>query len=464
MPSTETPTTTRKTGLLINRNFALLWAGQSISFIGDALLDFTLALWLAFDLGRGQSWAPLAVSGVLLSASLGSLLIGPIAGVFVDRWDKRRTMLRFIAVQGVLTAALLVIANLVPLPFFAGGHPPLVAQLVMVYAVVFLVNGSAQFTRPSRTALVGDLVAQADLPQASGLIETMANLSLMVGFGIAPLLFVPFGIGFALIADALSFAIAFKAIQGVKAPPAAQSVKRGERGALRREFITGVRFAIANRIIRTLLITYTIVLFGSGAVNALLVFFLTQNLHAPPEAIGVFPVILGLGLVIGSILGGTLAKRIGVIRTFWLSMLLIGVAAIALSRQTTLLPGTILGFLLGVPNGAMNVALMPLVLYATPRALVGRVMAVLEPAMMTAQITSVAVFGTLASTVFHGFHLDVWGQTFGTYDLLILLPGVLCLLAGTIAFLSLRHVRITPDAVGASAEAEAMPPPEEVLA
>ncbi|HEX8727835.1 MAG TPA: hypothetical protein VF739_04390, partial [Ktedonobacterales bacterium] len=97
LSSTDTPsaaaTPKRGAGPFINRNFALLWAGQSISYIGDALLDFTFVLWIAFDLGRGQSWAPLAVSGVLAASSVGTLLIGPISGVFVDRWDKRRTML-----------------------------------------------------------------------------------------------------------------------------------------------------------------------------------------------------------------------------------------------------------------------------------------------------------------------------------------------------------------------------------
>src|SRR5579883_1303231 len=334
MSLVESPAATRKPGILINRNFALLWAGQSISFIGDALLDFTLSLWLAFDLGRGQTWAPLAVSGVMVSASAGTLLIGPVAGVFVDRWDKRRTLLAFIGVQGILVASLLVVADLMPLPFFAGGHPPLAAQLAMLYAVAFLVNGFAQFTRPARTALIGDLVAEPELPQASGLIETMIDLSLMIGFGVAPLLFVLFGIGFALIADALSFVVAFLMILGVKAPPAARSVQPGERGNVRREFVAGLRFSLSNLIIRTLLIVYTIVLFGSGAINALLVFFLAQTLHAPKEAIGIFPVMLGLGLVVGSLCGGSLAKRVGLIRIYWMSIILLGIFAIALSRQT----------------------------------------------------------------------------------------------------------------------------------
>ncbi len=442
MSSIQAPSSARKPRLLISRNFALLWAGQSISFIGDALLDFTLALWIAFALGRGQSWAPLAVSGVMVSSSVGTLVIGPIAGVLVDRWDKRRTMLRVIALQAILTASLLVAADLAPLPFVAGGRLSLEAKLVMLYVVIFVVYGCAQFTRPARTALIGDLVAERDRPQASGLIQTMASLSLMIGFGIAPLLFVPFGIGFALIADALSFAVAFAAIWGVKAPLAARSVKAGERGDIRREFVNGLRFSLGNLVIRTLLIVYTLVLFGSGAINALLVFFLSQTLHAPREAIGVFPVVIGAGLVLGSIIGGGLARRVGLTRIFWVSVILIGIFAIALSRQASLAPGLIFGFVLGVPNGIMNVALMPMVLRVTPREMVGRVMTVLEPTMMVAQIASVAVFGTLASTVFSHFHASVLGLAFGTYDTLVLIPGILCLLAGAIAFASLRHVAI----------------------
>ena len=442
----EVSGSTRPPGLLINRNFALLWAGQSISFIGDALLDFTLALWIAFDLGRGQSWAPLAVSGVLVSASVGTLLIGPIAGVFVDRWDKRRTLLSVIALQAILTAALLGVADLAPLPFFPDGRPPLEVKLVLLYLVLFIVSGCAQFARSARTALIGDLVAEPDRPRASGLLETMSSLSFLIGFGIAPLLFVPFGIGFALAADALSFIVAYAAILAIKAPPSARSVVQGERGSIRREFLAGLHFSLGNRIIRTLLFVFTLVLFGSGAINALFVFFLAQDLHAPESAIGLFPVALGVGLVVGSVLGGALAKRVGLTRLLWTSVILTGIAAIALSRQTSLVPGLVLGFLLGVPNGTLNVTLMPLVLQATPRDMVGRVMTVLEPAMTAAQVASVALFGTLASTLFSNFRASVLGAQFDTYDVLILIPGLLCLVAGTIAFVSLRHVSSGPEA------------------
>ncbi|HEU5442033.1 MAG TPA: MFS transporter [Ktedonobacterales bacterium] len=442
MSSIEAKAPTRKPCLLINRDFALLWLGQSVSSIGDALLDFTLVLWIVFDLGRGQAWAPLAVSGVLVSSSMGTLVIGPIAGVFVDRWDKRQTLLWVTAVQAMLTASLLLAADLVPLPFFVGGQPSLTVKLAMLYTVIFLVYGCAQFTRSARTALIGDLVEERDRPQASGLMETMASLAFLIGFGIAPVLFVPFGIGVALFADALSFVVAFAALLGVKAPPSARSVAAGRRGSVRGEFFEGVRFSLGNLVIRTLLVVYVIVLFGSGAINALFVFFLSEDLHAPAAAIGVFPVALGVGLVLGSILGGALARRVGLTRIFWISVVLLGICAITLSRQTSLAAALVLAFLLGIPNGVMNVALMPLVLHVTPKELVGRVMTVLEPAMTVAQVASMAVFGTLASTVFFGFKASVLGAKFDTYNVLILIPGLLCLLAGAIAFASLRHVSL----------------------
>ena len=439
---TVSPKRSSGSGPLINRNVALLWAGQSISFIGDALLDFTFALWIAFDLGRGQSWAPLAVSGVLAASSVGTLVIGPISGVFVDRWDKRRTMLAVILLQAILTAALLLVADQAPLPFFPGGHPALAVKLVAVYVVIFLVYGLAQFARAARTALIGDIVPEPDQPQASGLIETMAGLSFIIGFGVAPLLFVPFGIGVALLADALSFVVAFLAILAVRAPGAARSVKQGERGDVRREFLDGLRFTLGNLVTRTLLVALVIVMFGSGAINALFVFFVAEDLHASEAAIGAFPVVLGVGLVLGALLGGALAKRVGLTRIFWISIVLTGIAAVALSLQTALIPGLVCAFLVGIPNGAINVALMPLVLRVTPKEMVGRVMTVIEPAITVAQVASIAIFGTLASTVFSGFHVVALGQAFDAYDALILLAGLLCLLAGVIAFANLRHVRI----------------------
>src|SRR5215471_6758735 len=99
--ATEAPSTP-KPGLLINRNFALLWTGSLISVFGDVIFDTSLIVWITVFLAVHQTWAPLAVSGVFLAALVPTMLFGPIAGVFVDRWDKRRTMLWMDASRAIL--------------------------------------------------------------------------------------------------------------------------------------------------------------------------------------------------------------------------------------------------------------------------------------------------------------------------------------------------------------------------
>src|SRR3954447_7287762 len=89
--------------LLINNNFTRLFAGETLSGLGDAILETTLVVWIASDLAAGKSWSALAVSALLVASTVPILVVGPIAGALVDRWpDKRRTLLRADIVSAVL--------------------------------------------------------------------------------------------------------------------------------------------------------------------------------------------------------------------------------------------------------------------------------------------------------------------------------------------------------------------------
>src|SRR5215469_2499757 len=137
-PSTTPPASSpASSGFLINRNFALLFAGSAISSIGDFVFSTTLVLWIAVILAKGQSWAPLAVSGVLVATTVPSILVGPFAGVFVDRWDKRRTMMVTSLLQAIVVALLLPASGIVTLPFLPQGTIPTNWILGLIYAVVF---------------------------------------------------------------------------------------------------------------------------------------------------------------------------------------------------------------------------------------------------------------------------------------------------------------------------------------
>ena len=68
---------------LINRNYAKLWYGQAVSAVGDTVFGTTLVLWVSQVLAGGRSWAPAAVSGILVAAAAAFALVGPVAGVVI---------------------------------------------------------------------------------------------------------------------------------------------------------------------------------------------------------------------------------------------------------------------------------------------------------------------------------------------------------------------------------------------
>ena len=86
---------------------------------------------------------------------------------------------------------------------------------------------------------------------------------------------------------------------------------------------------------------------------------------------------------------------------------------------------------------------MPLLLHVTPRELIGRVSAVLDPAIMLASVVSMVVVGALDSTVLKGFHLTALGMTFGPVDTIYTAVALLMLIAGVYAMLSLRGIKVT---------------------
>lgn len=430
----ETP---KKPGFLINRNFALLWTGSLISIFGDFIFDFTLAIWIALYLAHGQTWAPLAVSAVLVAALTPAFLFGPIAGVFVDRWDKRRTMLVMDAIRAALIAILILATNIIPLPFLPGGRVPLAGQLVAIYSTVFLTNLFSQFFGPAKMSLIGDIVPDPQRAQAGGLSQGSQSVAFLLGPALAPVLAVKFGVEWALVINALSFVFSFLMIQAIRAPKAAQSVVAGQKGNVVNELVLGLRFAVRNRFISTLIVAGAVIMFGVAALNSLDLFFVITNLHASASLYGLLSTALGVGLIAGSIFAGGFAQRIGLVRTLNIALLMTGLSILIYARMTSFTPALILLGFAGFFQAALNVAVGPLIFRVTPRAMIGRVSAVINPTIALAQLVGTILAGYLASQVLPNFHQTLAGITFTTYDTIFTGGAVIAILGTIFAVLRL---------------------------
>jgi MFS family permease len=450
--ATDAPST-QKPGLFINRNFALLWTGGTISVFGDVIFDVTLIVWISAFLAAHQSWAPLAVSGVLLATLVPTFVFGPIAGVFVDRWDKRRTMLWMDAIRAVLIALLLLATNIVPLPFLPGGRLPLGGQLGAIYTAVFLASLCAQLFGPARLALIGDVVADPHRAQASGMTEITQSLAFIVAPPLAPVLLLAAGPQVALLLNALSFAFSFAMLLAVRAPKSATSRQAAERPGFLRELVAGLRFSAQNRVILTLLITVSIIMLGGSALNALDIFFVRNNLHAPINLYGFLATAQGMGAILGAVLASIFAQRVGLVRTLTCSLALVSILILAYARMSSFVPALIVIFLGGFFLSLVNVPVGPLLLRVTPRAYVGRVTATINPTSALVQVLGTTLAGFLASSVLVNFHAQALGMTFGPIDTIFAGSGVLAVIGAIYALLRLGFT--DPPAVSEEAPATA---------
>jgi MFS family permease len=151
------------TRFLINREYAKLWFAGAVSWIGNTVFDITVVLWVGAVLAAGRSWAPVAVSGVLAAVIIPTVLVGPFAGVLVDRWDDRRTMLAADLIRAVLIGALAVVAAL------PNGTLPTGVVLTAIYVAVFVSSVLSCFFNPARQAIVADIVPREQQARASGI-------------------------------------------------------------------------------------------------------------------------------------------------------------------------------------------------------------------------------------------------------------------------------------------------------
>ena len=428
----------RTPSLWQNRNWRLLWIGQSVSAIGDMVFYITVLLWIATIIAKGQPWAPAAASGALIATAGPVLVAGPLAGVFVDRWNRRRTMLAADAARFALIASLLAIPSL--------RHViPVGAQLAILYAVLAACSCFAEFFDPSRLAVVGAIVPAEQQPQASALLSASFGMAQIIGPPIAAPLLITLGVQWALVLNAVSFAVSYLCVRAIDVGLVTVADLPAREG-FAAEFRTGVKFFVGSRILMTLGIGLVIAMLGNGAVNSLAAFFVPHNLHVSSAWLGALSGSVGGGALVGALLASTIAYRLRPARLFWISLICCGAAFVDLSRATDLLSALVAGVLLGLAVGVLNSVVSPIILSVTPSHLIGRVSAVLSPLRQLASIVSMVLAGVLASTLLRGFHATVAGMKFGPYDTIFAAAGLLFMIAGIASIGPLSRSRRQPAA------------------
>jgi predicted MFS family arabinose efflux permease len=394
--------------LLRNRNFLLLASGQAISNIGDFVFSTTLLVWV-FSLTHSAG----AVSGVLVAQYVPVFALGPIAGVFVDRWNRRTTM--------VATDLLRMVFALLP---FVVPEP---LRLPAIYASVFAIASFSRFFMPARMGVMQVIVAPGQQTRAASIGQATFALSFIIGPAIASPLYFLVGPFVACSINAASFLVSALCLMAVRASrkalrPYIQSEKSGI-GAIASEVYVGLRLIMKSRVLYMVMILALIAMLGAGALNALDIIFVVQRLHMSASLYGPLVAIAGLGTLAGAIVIGIFASRIKPSLLLSACVLWLGVGIVVYAFQTWFALALVIYFLASLPQGGIDIGFAPLLLNATPRAMMGRVEAVMETGMSGISLLSVALAG-------------FFGQFVPVY-IIFAACGALIALAGVFGFMAL---------------------------
>ncbi len=317
MVAAETRTRTpppRRMPLWRQRNFTLLWTGQTISLMGSAVTAVGLPL-AAITMLRASA---LEV-GLLTAATYGAfILVALPAGVVVDRLPKRMIMIWCDSSRLVLIGSVPVAAAL---------HRLTLGQL---YAVALATGVCAVFFDVSQQSYVSSLLDPGDLTEGFGKLGASASFAQVSGRGLASGLVAVIGAARAVTADALSYAASVTCLLLIKGHESRPEGKPTGTRQLRCEITQGLAFITRHPVLRkTIACAATGNLFIAMQISLNLLFLL-QVLHLRPTFAGLATALGSLGGIIGGMLAAPMARRIGSARIIWFSLLVLDAPSLIL--------------------------------------------------------------------------------------------------------------------------------------
>ena len=391
--------------LALNGSFSSLWTGQVISLFGDRVHQVALAF-----LVLGITNSPLAMSMVFVAATLPNLLLAPIAGAYVDRWNQRDVMI----VSDILRAAAVLLIPIVA-----------VTNIYLVYPFVFLVTSVSIFFRPARVAVLPRIVRQDELLTANSALWAGETFADIVGYPLAGI-FVAFlgpALPLAFWFDAATYAASAILIASILVPPvrrarassagaaagtasgavdaadAAGDVPRGVFAEMRE----GFQFLRAERVLFANTIQAVFAQFAIGALTVLtplLVRDVIADPHVDPTAGYAFlETAIGIGNLIGGFALGLVGARLAKGRTVIVGYVLWGLSMVAVAFAGNLLLAFGILFGAGIANMVFVIPSQTLFQERTPPELIGRVVSFRFALVFGSMTLAMGVGGLLAQVI-----------------------------------------------------------------
>lgn len=410
--------------VLRQRDYALLWFGGFTSMLGD----FVLFVGLPYEIFR-LTGSTLATAGMVFSFLVPNILLGSVAGVFVDRWDRQRLMVAVNLLQAASLLPLLMVGQL---------------GLWVVYAVLLVESSLSQLFHPAQVALMPSLLAggEDELLTANALSGVGRHGARLIGPAIGGVVVAVGGLSAVAVVDSVSFVASAGMLALIHSRPmsghASVSLEHEALSAWRRlvgEWRDGLRVVLRQRVLRALLVFFSITAIGEGLTSALFVVWVVGPLHSDSTGWGLVLSTQAIGGLAGALVIARLGSRIRPLPLLIGAALAFGAIDLVLFTYPAIYPhigpALVMLVIVGVPGAAMGAASTTLQQSQTEDRHRGRVVGA---------IGAVAGVGALVGAIVAG----VLGEVVPVIALLVV-QGSGYLLGGTAVWLMVRRGRATVD-------------------
>jgi MFS transporter, DHA3 family, macrolide efflux protein len=355
-----------------------LWLGQLISVFGDFLALFAVIGYVSFKLHG----TPEEVTGISIAYLIPLAFFGPLAGVFVDRWNVKTTMIASDLTRGVLALTLVFVHN-----------------LWGIYFIFFCISMVSSFFSPAQSVTVRSIVPKEGLMSANALLMQAFQITRILSPSAASAIVAALGTGACYYLDTASFffsALMLSAI-AINRPSAAPSA--GGVSAVVNQLFSGMKFIFTHAAISFVVLAMGAGMFAMSCFGPLIAIYVRDLLKAGNGLYGVLSSLIGVGMLVGSLMLQRLTKGRRKEMVVLGGLLMIGIAILvtALVQHAAV---TALG-MFGVGFGVAFIIAPSQALFQqeTPVTMVGRVSSSVMSVLTCSQVLGLMISGTIAQAI-----------------------------------------------------------------
>ena len=341
------------TAVFKKRDFRLMWVAQLVSTAGSSLTDLAAAIYV-YD----RTGSAFLVGVTLMVTAVPSLIVGLIAGVFVDRFDRRTIMLASNLGQAVIVASI---------PFLIGLD-------VSLLFVALLVNaGVKQFFDPAYESIIPEIASDEELAAANAYLSIASFGSTAIGFAGAGLLASAFSIYWAFWIDALTFLFSAGCIWLLRVRSKIEVEEETSIGVVITNLRSGILAIARTPMLRSLFLLGAPIFFVFGLWNVLLLPMAIRELHATEFEYGIQEGLTSVGFVLGSLFMARYSARLQTGLWVFVGSAGMGIASLLYAASPVIGVAIAFAMISGFFNSPASVARQTLLQRNTPREMRGRV-------------------------------------------------------------------------------------------